>query len=571
MNQAILYARFSTPSQEKGDSLNRQITDCKAFCERHGLEVVDTVTDLGRSAYKGDHLSMGNLGKLTARIAAGEVPKGTTLVFEKFDRLSRQKPRIVQRWIEDVCDQGLRIAVLDGEKFIDAKYLDEGSNMIALLDILMNSHASNIFSKNLSDRISKSWRTKKEEARTKGKAPTAVLPAWLYMDEDGQVQLDKERLPILERIFEMTAEGVGSWTIMNTFNDEGIPSWGPDRKQKAAKVRGWNHTYIRTLINNPAVEGDHHFTVPKGKGRVRSSDVVRGLFPRAIDAGLVARARKAVEQRGAKSGGRFASYGRNLFAGIAHCNECGSKMILTGRGLNSELPAYLQCDSAKRRKGCTNKACFDYKTLEPVVLQKVLHVALDDRFFQSDNENIRDLAEAVAQAEKALVDADALRQGYGKLFALKPDDTRLQTDYEQASLECDKLEKEVAHAKQKLAAAKGSTSPEEHIARVRQVQNAMQSDDEEVMQTARRRVHASLKEVITQMRCCTKPVEGRKRPYKFTQIAIADGLITFTVDQAGKIIQAQDFTNSPDHLHGLTAGVMDYNKPVVEAIQQRKG
>ena len=41
MNQAILYARFSTPSQEKGDSLNRQITDCSAFCERHGLEVIE--------------------------------------------------------------------------------------------------------------------------------------------------------------------------------------------------------------------------------------------------------------------------------------------------------------------------------------------------------------------------------------------------------------------------------------------------------------------------------------------------------------------------------------------------
>lgn len=569
MNQAILYARFSTPSQEKGDSLNRQLSDCRAFCERHGLVVVDEVTDLGRSAYKGDHLSIGNLGKLTARILAGEIPKGTTLVFEKFDRLSRQKPRIVQRWIEDVCDHGLRIAVLDGEKFIDARYLDEGSNMLALLDILMSSHASNIFSKNLSDRISKAWRTKKEAARKEGIAPTKTLPAWLYMDEKGKVQLDRKRQAIVERIFEMTAEGVGAWTIANTFNDECIPSWGVNRKQKAAKVRGWNNTYIRMVINHPAVEGDHHFTVPKGKGRVRSNDVVRGLFPRAVNADLVARARKAVERRGAKSGGRFASYGRNLFAGIAHCDECGSKMILTGRGLHSDKPAYPQCDSAKRRKGCTNRACFDYKTLEPVVLEKVLHVALDDRFFRSDNEHVRDLAEAVAQAEKALSDADALRQGYGKLFALRPDDTRLQSDYEQASLECDKLERAVAYAKQKLAAAKGSTSPQEHIARVREVQSAIQSEDEEVMQTARRRVHASLQEVITHMRCCTKPVEGRKLPSKFTQIALADGLITFTVDQAGKITQAQDFTNSPEHVHGLTTGPVSYNKPVVEAIQQR--
>jgi len=50
---AIIYARFSTPSQEKGDSLDRQLTDCRDFCQRNNLNVVEEIADLGRSAYKG--------------------------------------------------------------------------------------------------------------------------------------------------------------------------------------------------------------------------------------------------------------------------------------------------------------------------------------------------------------------------------------------------------------------------------------------------------------------------------------------------------------------------------------
>ena len=163
---AILYARFSTPSQEKGDSLERQLRLGRMFCEEHRLEVVEEICDLGRSAYKGDHLSVGNLGKLTQRIMSGEVPPDTTLVVEKMDRLSRQVPRIVQRWIEDACDRGLRIAIIDGARWIDSDYLGDGSNVMAMVDLLMHAHASNIFSKNLSDRVTSAWSRKERDGQS---------------------------------------------------------------------------------------------------------------------------------------------------------------------------------------------------------------------------------------------------------------------------------------------------------------------------------------------------------------------------------------------------------------------
>ena len=567
---AIIYARFSTPSQEKGDSLERQIGDCRDFCERNGLTVVDEIADLGRSAYKGDHLSIGELGKLTDRIMSGEIEAGTTLVVEKMDRLSRQKPRVVQRWIEDVCDRGLRIAVRDPERWIDAKYLDEGSNTVALLDILMNSHAANIFSKNLSDRLTKAWSSKKAKAAD-GKLMTSVIPAWLYVDDNDTIQVDPERGALVRRMYEMTAEGIGAWTIANTFNEEKIEPWGPQRKQRAAKIRGWNHTYIRNVLLSPAVDGDHYFTVPHKKRRKRGDDVLRGYFPmiEGVDADLISRARSVTQQKGSRTGGRFASYGRNLFSTIATCAHCGSRMVLTGRGVHSAKPAYLQCDGAKKRKGCDRTGTFDYKTLEPAILSKILTVALDDRFFKTDDDDILRLTNAVAEVQKQLKDADDLRRGYSSLLAKRPDDARLNSDYDAASQECDRLEAELEQVRKVLSTAKGATSPAEHARRVLEVSNAMKSDDEEVMAAARRRVHASLKEVIYAMHCKQEFVEGQKRPNKTVSIALNEGLIVYTFDNAGNVLFAHEGHKDPVVVHAMTAGPMSYNAPAVAKTLQR--
>ena len=558
LKPAIIYARFSTPSQEKGDSLDRQLRDCRAFCKTHGLTVVEEIADLGRSAYKGDHLSIGNLGKLSERIMSSDIAAGTTLVVEKMDRLSRQKPRIVQRWIEDICDRGLRIAICDPERWIDAAYLDEGSNTIALVDILMNSHAANIFSKNLSDRLSRAWVEKRKKAKTSGARLTRVIPAWLYVDDDlGRIRVDPARGAIVRRIYEMTAEGIGAWTIAGTFNREGIEPWGPMRQQKAAKVRGWNSTYIRQVILHPAVDGDHHLTTIVGKRRKRSAEVLRGYFPMidGLDSSLIARARSVVQSKGHSSGGRFAPYGRNLFSGIARCADCGSPMTLTGRGVHSGKPAYLQCSAAKKRKDCESRSTFDYKALEGAVLARVLTIALNEGFFKADDQEILGLANTVADRETPLADAEALRLGYSTLLARRPDDTRLADDYDRATLECDRLEEALVSARLDLTKAKGATDPTEHLRRVGEVVSAMNSTDEEILKTARRRVHASLKEVVYRMECRATPHANRKRPDKTTSLALANGLIFYTFDNAGTLLTELDMRHDPAAVRAISSEI----------------
>jgi DNA invertase Pin-like site-specific DNA recombinase len=123
VTQAYIYVRFSSPGQERGSSRERQIELCRAFAEKHGWTIAETIEDLGISAWKGAHLRVGNLGQFAKRVQAGKIEPGSVLVVEHLDRLSRQDPRTTQRWLEDVTDAGLAVANVSNGRIFDSQVL----------------------------------------------------------------------------------------------------------------------------------------------------------------------------------------------------------------------------------------------------------------------------------------------------------------------------------------------------------------------------------------------------------------------------------------------------------------
>ena len=114
MPKAYRYHRFSTPEQDTGTSLERQRKATAKLCQEKEWEVAEVIEDKGLSAWKGDHLRVGGLGKFTDRVAAGEIEPGSILVIENLDRLSREKLKKARRWIEDVNEAGVTVAVAPG-------------------------------------------------------------------------------------------------------------------------------------------------------------------------------------------------------------------------------------------------------------------------------------------------------------------------------------------------------------------------------------------------------------------------------------------------------------------------
>ena len=76
-----------------GDSLRRQIDASEAYAKEHGLELDTTLTlrDLGVSGFTGENRTKGALKIFLDAIDSGSVPRGSILLVESLDRLSREQ------------------------------------------------------------------------------------------------------------------------------------------------------------------------------------------------------------------------------------------------------------------------------------------------------------------------------------------------------------------------------------------------------------------------------------------------------------------------------------------------
>src|SRR5262249_6607922 len=113
---AFSYIRFSSPDQQKGDSLRRQLEGTAAWCEKNGvaLDTSLTLRDLGASAFRGAHRrdDRHSLAQFLKAVNQGRVPKGSYLVIENLDRLSREEERTALRLWLDILDAGVNIVQL---------------------------------------------------------------------------------------------------------------------------------------------------------------------------------------------------------------------------------------------------------------------------------------------------------------------------------------------------------------------------------------------------------------------------------------------------------------------------
>src|SRR4051794_27885071 len=87
---AYSYLRMSTAQQASGDSVRRQTAARNAYLEKHGLQLPDAFEDLGVSAHRGRHRTHGALSRFLALVNSGRVSRGSILLIEDIDRLSRE-------------------------------------------------------------------------------------------------------------------------------------------------------------------------------------------------------------------------------------------------------------------------------------------------------------------------------------------------------------------------------------------------------------------------------------------------------------------------------------------------
>src|SRR5689334_8961723 len=121
MRTAFSYIRFSSIEQRKGDSLDRQLERSLAWCQRNNCTLDDSLRfrDLGVSAFKSKNMEEGRLGAFLQEVREGRVPRGSVLIVENLDRLSRDHVRAALNLFLSILEAGITIVTTSPEQVFD--------------------------------------------------------------------------------------------------------------------------------------------------------------------------------------------------------------------------------------------------------------------------------------------------------------------------------------------------------------------------------------------------------------------------------------------------------------------
>lgn len=362
---AYSYIRMSTNLQLKGDSLRRQTELSEAYAEQQGLRIVSDAElhDIGVSAFKGDNVANGALGKFLASVKAGYIPEGSYLLVESLDRLSRQELLPSVQLLLDIIGLSINVVtLLDGKRY--SKDNADMASMMLSIALMSRAHEE---SQTKSRRVGAAWKTKRD--KIKDEKLTKICPAWLRLAEDKRsFMIIEERREIVQRIFELTEQGMGSYSVNKWLNQEKISPFG--------RTSLWNQSYVTKILQNRAVLGEYQPHVILDGKRKPEGDPVPNYFPQIIDERLFYRVQQARQSRLVGSGGRRGEVQRNLFTHIAKCGYCGSSMRLINKGGGSKGGVYLKCCQAMAGGDCS-KASWKYEEFEQSFLFFAREIDLD--------------------------------------------------------------------------------------------------------------------------------------------------------------------------------------------------
>jgi DNA invertase Pin-like site-specific DNA recombinase len=379
---------MSTELQLKGDSLRRQREMSRKYADQHGLELVEEfdLYDIGVSAYSGKNIASGAFGRFLDAVRNGKIEKGSYLLVESFDRMSRQEPMVALRPFMEIVQAGLILVTLDDERVFSGKISFED----LIISIAKMSRA-NEESARKSERVSKAWEAKRTGLSQK--KLTARCPSWLRLTPDKMAfEIIEERAAIVRRIFDDAASGYGTFTIVRRLNNEGVPTF--------TGKGGWQNSTVNKILSSSAAIGTFQPNRMEGSKRVPAGDPIHHYFPRIIrqdvfetaQRGRLERWREAQPEKDKKAGpngGRRGKQYSNLFSKLAVCDYCGEPMHYQNKGAPPKGRTYLVCSKALRDDGCAMTGRWRYDQFEATFLSFVEQLDLASLVQSSEHSNMR--------------------------------------------------------------------------------------------------------------------------------------------------------------------------------------
>ena len=309
MKHAVIYARYSSDKQNEM-SIEGQIKECRSYAKKHDLVVLSEYIDRAQSA------TTDKRPEFLRMISDSEDGIFDTILVYQLDRFARNKE-----------DSGYYKKILrdNGVKVVSAKeqIASDSSGVITegMLEIV-----ADWFSKQLSEKVNRGMRLRAEKAKYNGGA----IPLGFDKDNEGYYVIDHMRAPIVREIFERTADGETSTSIIKDLEQRGV---------KTIQGRTIKKNAIANILRNEMYKGIYQYDDIR---------IVDGV-PRIVDDEVFDEVQQVLEKRKTNRGHRPAKE-EYLLTGKLYCGHCKTLMSGTsGTSKTGAIHRYYTCKNAPKK------------------------------------------------------------------------------------------------------------------------------------------------------------------------------------------------------------------------------
>lgn len=528
--KAYSYIRMSSQQQLKGDSLRRQLDKSREYAAENNLDLDEGLRDIGISAWTGENLKDGALGQFLQLVKTGRIERGSFLLVESLDRLSRREVRNAIGPFVEIINAGITIVTLVDKQTYSETTVDENwTQLMMSLAIMSRAHEES---------QTKSARLKEAHAARRKRASEGVgrfspqIWGWIDQVQAGPDKFEyrlNQHAETIKKIFEMADSGLGQLVITRRLNEAKILS---------PRGRPWQQPNIGEILKNEAVIGTYQPTHSVNKKTVPYGQPIKGYLPAAVSDELFWRVQRNRQIRitGGKKGDKLS----NLFSSLCSCEHCGGPIRMRTNGSkNYPNLKYLHCDNKYRDIQCSGPGGnFRYDFVERAILDHVREFDADlgvGPYFEN-KENVKT---QIAEAECTLEEADKIRKNLLRAIELADGETvtlDLLPKLSERRLEVESLKAKISELKIILSEIEKKKSESETLPdKINMERLIWTTGTDAEVYDSRCRVSRTIRRYVDLI--------SFNFQTKRVLIAIGGGLIFYQFDKHGKLLAKRDNTS----------------------------
>jgi DNA invertase Pin-like site-specific DNA recombinase len=318
---------------------------------------------LGLSAYRGANVTSGELSQFLEAVKSGLVEKGSYLVCENLDRVSRLPFKKAARVLEDICEQDINVVTLT-----DQTIYTKDSDMADYIRAALEFERANKESARKSDLSNANWKRLRRKAATTGRVMANNAVSWLSVVgevDNRRFVLIEDKAKTVRTIVEIFLSGKGCQAIARALNDDNVPM--------LRNGAMWHPRSVHSILTNPAICGRY---VMGEKARQEKEPPIEEYYPAVCSVDEFSRISLMLGNGNVKVRSKVA----NPLAAICVCSRCGSKMTRDVNIHKGHTYEKLICSAAK-----VGRCSGSYKSIDLAhVFDQVKAIVLSEKLFDDE-------------------------------------------------------------------------------------------------------------------------------------------------------------------------------------------